>query len=472
VDAVVVGAGPNGLTAAVTLAEAGLSVAVYEAAPTIGGGSRTQELTLPGFRHDTCSSVHPTGAGSPVLARMPLAGYGLEWVHHELPLAHPFPDGSAAVLSRSVDETAASLGEDADAYRRLVAPFAGRWDDLVADVLRAPLIALPNHPGLLARLGARGVQPAALLARRFTGQRARGLFAGLSAHAIVPLGTPATAGVGLMFALAGHEVGWPIARGGSQTICDALAAYLASLGGRIHTGRHIRSMDELPAARAYLFDTAPEGLVEIAGHRLPPRRARALRGYRHGPAVFKIDYALDGPMPWTSAEARRAATVHLGPTYREIDGALRAAARGLDPRVPFLITGQPTLADPTRAPAGKHVFWAYAHVPHAWAGDATAAIEAQLDRFAPGFRDLVLARKVTTPADLEAANPNLVGGDIGVGTMAATRTVFRPTLTPVPYATGTPDLFLCSSATPPGPGVHGLCGYHAARTALSRVFDG
>ncbi|GGO95106.1 phytoene desaturase family protein [Wenjunlia tyrosinilytica] len=471
VDAVVVGAGPNGLTAAVTLAEAGLSVEVFEAAEEVGGGARTEELTLPGFRHDPCSAVHPTGIGSPAFRRMPLAEHGLEWVHHDVPLAHPLPDGSAAVLARSVGETAMSMGpEDAGAYRRLVAPFTGRWDDLAADVLRPPLTGLPRHPALLARLGVLGVQPATLLARRFSGDRARGLFAGLAAHAITGLGTPLTSGVGLMFALAGHDVGWPIARGGSQAISDALAGHLRSLGGKIHTGRHIRSLTELPSARAYLFNTAPEGLLEIAGERLPARKAKALGGYRHGLAVFKIDYAMDGPVPWTAPEARRAGTVHVGGTLEEIDTALVRASRGLSPEAPFLITAQPTLADPTRAPEGKHVFYAYGHVPFGWTGDATDAMERQLERFAPGFRDLVLARHVTTPADIEAHNPNNIGGDIGVGSMAALHSLLRPALSPVPYTTGAPDIFLCSSATPPGPGVHGLCGHYAARTALRKAF--
>ncbi|GAB2589116.1 NAD(P)/FAD-dependent oxidoreductase [Streptomyces capparidis] len=469
VDAVVVGAGPNGLTAAVTLAEAGLEVAVHEAADTVGGGARTEDLA-PGFRYDTCSAVHPTGAGSPVFARMPLAEHGLEWVHHELPLAHPFPDGSAAVLARSVGETAASLGEDAAAYRRLVAPFVGRWPELVRDVMRAPLSAPPRSPLLTARMGLLGVLPATVLGRLFAGERARGLLAGMSGHGIAPLGSLTTAGFGLMFAIAGHDVGWPIARGGSQAISDALAGYLRSLGGTITTGHRVRSLDELPRARAYLFDTAPEGLVEIAGRHLPARTARAMARHPHGPAVFKIDYALDGPVPWTSPEAGRAGTVHLGPTAREIDAALTDATRGRVPKVPFLLTGQPTLADPGRAPEGKHVFWAYGHVPHGWKGDATEAVERQIERFAPGFRDLVLTRRVTTPADLEAHNPNYAGGGISTGTTAGLRSVFRPTFAPVPYATGNPALYLCSSATPPGPGVHGLCGHHAARTALRRVF--
>ncbi|KRV51504.1 hypothetical protein AQ490_00290 [Wenjunlia vitaminophila] len=468
-DAVVVGAGPNGLTAAIALAESGLEVVVYEAAGAVGGGARTEEL-VPGFRYDPCSGAHPTGAGSPVFARMPLAKHGLEWVQPELPMAHPFPDGSAAVLSRSVAETAESLGPDASAYRRLMAPFAGRWPQLVDAVMRPPLAGPPRHPVLSARMGSYGVLPATVLQRRFAAERARGLFAGMAGHGSAPLTSPLTAGFGMMFALSGHDVGWPVARGGSQAIADALAGYLRSLGGVIHTNRRIRTMAELPRARAYLFDTAPEGLLEIAGDRLPARSARSLARYRRGLSVFKLDYALDGPMPWTSPDARRAGTIHLGPTATEINASLTTASRGRMPEVPFLLTGQPTVADPGRAPEGKHVFWAYGHVPYGWDGDATEAIERQIERFAPGFRDLVLARRVTTPADLEAHNPNNVNGGISVGSTAGLNALFRPTFAPVPYATGNPSVFLCSSATPPGPGVHGLCGEYAARTALRRVF--
>jgi phytoene dehydrogenase-like protein len=470
-DAIVVGAGPNGLTAAVTLARAGLSVAVYEGAQTVGGGARTEELTLPGFRHDPCSAVHPLGAGSPVLTRLGLERYGLTWVHPDLPLAHPFPDGSAAVLARSMAETARSLGGDGNTYLRLLEPFRGRWDRLAADVLRAPLAGWPRDPlgygcfGLLAAL------PAALLARGFTGERARGLVAGLAGHVTAPLTSPVTGGVALMFALAAHEVGWPFPRGGSQAISGALAALLAALGGRVETGHRVRSLDELPRARAYLLSTSPGQAAAIAGARLPRWYADAfLRRYRHGPAVFKIDYALSGPVPWTAPAARRAGTVHLGPSMAEIGAALRAAQRGRAPDPPFLITAQPSLFDPARAPAGSHVFWVYAQVPNGWRADLSTAIEDQLERFAPGFRDLVLARTVTAPADLQARNPNNVGGDIANGRCDRLRLLMRPTPFPVPYATPNPAIYLCSSATPPGPGVHGMCGYHAARTALRRVF--
>jgi phytoene dehydrogenase-like protein len=470
-DAIVVGSGPNGLTAAVTLARAGLSVRVYEGAETVGGGARTAELTLPGFRHDPCSAVHPLGVGSPVLSRLGLERFGLTWVHPELPLAHPFPDGSAAVLARPVLESASSLGVDGGAYRRLLGPFLGRWDVVAADVLRAPLAGWPRRPLLYGRFGLRAGLPAAVLARAFAGQRARGLLAGLAGHVTAPLTSPVTSGIALMFALAAHEVGWPFPRGGTQAISDALAALLRSLGGEIETGRRVRAVGDLPSARAYLLDTDPAEAAAIAGSRLPWWYADLfLRRYRHGPAVFKVDYALSGPVPWKAPAARRAGTVHLGPTLAEIGAALRSAQKGSEPRPPFLITAQPSLFDHGRAPAGSHVFWVYAQVPNGWRGDLVPAIEQQIERFAPGFRDLVLARTATAPADMEAGNPNNVGGDIAGGRCDGLRLLLRPVPVPVPYATPDPAIYLCSSATPPGPGVHGMCGYHAASVVLRRVF--
>ncbi len=470
VDAVVVGAGPNGLAAAITLAQAGLEVVVYEGADTVGGGARTEELTLPGFRHDPCSAVHPLGVGSPLFRSWPLAEHGLTWIQPDLPLAHPFPDGSAATLARSLDETAASLGADGPAYRQLVEPFSDRWDDLAPAVLRAPLDGLPPRPLLLAAFGMYAVAPAALLARWFRGEHARGLLAGMSAHVTAPLTAPLTGGIGLLFALAGHAVGWPIPQGGTQALSDALASLLTSLGGTIRTGHPVRALAELPAARAYLFDTSPEHLAAIAGSRLPPGYAGQLRRYPRGPGVFKLDYALSGPVPWTAEAARRAGTVHLGATLTDIGAALREVHQGRAPGRPLLITSQPTVFDPTRAPDGKHTFWVYCQVPNGWDRDHTEAIETQIERFAPGFRDLVLARTATAPAGLAARNPNNSGGDIAVGRCDQFRLLFRPVLKPVPYATPDQSIFLCSSATPPGPGVHGMCGYHAAATALRRVF--
>jgi phytoene dehydrogenase-like protein len=469
IDAVVVGSGPNGLVAAATLVRAGLSVVVYEAEGSPGGGARTEALTVAGFRHDVCSAVHPLGAGSPVLRRLPLGTFGLEWIHPDLPLAHPLADGRAAILARSVDETAHALGGDARAYRRLLGPFLGRWDELVGDVL-GPVVHRPRHPALLAAFGLRGSWPAGLLARRFRDEPARALLAGLAAHVIAPLDTPFSGAVALLFAIAAHEVGWPIPRGGSGAITGALVAYLQSMGGEVLTGTKIGSLGELPGARAYLLDVVPRDLAVIAGHRLPRRYLDRLSRYRHGPGAFKVDYALAGPVPWSAEPCRRAGTVHLGASASEIGAALTAAHRGAVPEPPFLIAAQPSLFDPSRAPDGKHVLWVYAHVPHGWSGDLTGPIERQIERFAPGFRDLVLARRAAGPAEIESRNPNNVGGDIGAGAFGGRQALFRPVVAAVPYATPDPAVYLCSAATPPGAGVHGMCGYHAARTVLDRVF--
>jgi phytoene dehydrogenase-like protein len=471
IDAIVVGAGPNGLTAAITLAQAGLSVRIYEAMPGIGGGARTEECTLPGFRHDPCSAVHPLGRGSPAFRAMPLGKYGLRWIEPSLQLAHPQPDGSAAVLARSLDETASSLGADGGSYRSLVTPFLGHWEQLASDVLRPVAAGPPAAPWTMARFGLPAMAPARLLARRFGGPHARTLIAGLAAHALAPLGSPLTGGVAMMFALAAHEVGWPFPAGGSQSLADALAAHLTSLGGEIVTGRRVLSLDELPAARVYLLDVSPRDLVRIAGARLPARWSRRLARVRYGPAVFKVDYALDGPVPWLAEDCRRAGTVHIGASDTEISTSLALANDGAVPDRPFLITAQPTVFDPSRAPPGKHVFWAYAQVPNGSPDDALPAVEAQIERFAPGFRDLVLARKVTSPRQIEERNPNNVGGNIAVGRCDGLHAVLRPTLSlRLPYRTGNPAIYLCSSATAPGPGVHGMCGLHAARTALRHAF--
>ncbi|WP_411080517.1 phytoene desaturase family protein [Streptomyces sp. cmx-18-6] len=463
-DVVVVGAGPNGLTAAAELARRGFAVEVHEAHDTVGGGARTEELTLPGFRHDPCSAVHPLGIGSPAFRAMPLARHGLEWLPPEVELAHPFPDGTAAVLTRSVGESAMSLGPgDAGAYRRLLAPFLGHWDTLAADFLRAHLAGLPRDPYRLARFGLLGLQPATWVSRRFGGEKARGLFAGLAAHAIAPTSGFATSGIALVFALAAHENGWPVPRGGSQAIADALASYLREQGGAIRTGSEVKRLDELPPARAYIFDTSPTALARIAG------LGNAYQRYRYGASAFKIDYALSGPVPWTAEDARRAGTVHIGPDAGTIDTALKAAVEGRDPAVPFLITAQPSVVDPSRAPEGRHVFWVYGHVPADWQGDATEVIERQLERFAPGFRDLVLARAVSGPPQLAARNANYVGGDIACGAFSGLQTLIRPKLARVPYATAHPAVFICSSATPPGPGVHGMSGHHAAKAVWRRL---
>ncbi len=464
-DAVVVGAGPNGLTAAVELARRGFSVAVFEARDTVGGGARTEELTLPGFRHDPCSAAHPLGINSPAFRAMPLDRYGLEWLQPPLPMAHPFLDGTAAVLSRSVAETAASFGpRDAGAYRRLVEPFLGKWDVLLRDFMSLPLSSLPRDPVTLARFGLSGLPPSTWLMRRFRDDRARALFAGLVAHVIAPLDGIITGGVGMVFALAAHARGWPVARGGSQSISDALTAYLLDLGGTVHTDYEVKRLDDLPPARAYVFDTSPTALAKIAG------LGRAYAGYRYGSSVFKIDYALDGPVPWTAQEPRTAGTVQVGASSKEIGAALRAASReGRAPDAPFLITVQPSVVDPSRAPAGKHVFWAYGHVPGGWDGDLTDAIERQLERFAPGFRDRVLARATAGPPELAARNANYVGGDIACGAASGLQLLLRPKLSLFPYGTPHPAVFICSSATPPGPGVHGMSGHNAAKAVWRRL---
>ncbi|MGX1134301.1 phytoene dehydrogenase-like protein [Streptomyces glaucescens] len=464
-DVVVVGAGPNGLTAAVELARRGFSVALFEARDTVGGGARTEELTLPGFRHDPCSAAHPLGVNSPAFRALPLARYGLSWLQPELPMAHPFPDGTAAVLSRSVSETAASLGpRDAGTYRRLVEPFLPRWDTLVRDFMSLPLSALPRDPVTLGRFGLVGLPPSTWLTRRFRDERARTLFAGLVAHVMAPLSGVATGAIGLVFALAAHARGWPVAQGGSQAVSDALAAYLRDLGGTIHTDYEVKRLDDLPPARAYVFDTSPTALARIAG------LGRHYDGYRYGPGVFKVDYALDGPVPWTAPEARTAGTVQIGGDSAEIGTALRAASReGRAPDKPFMITVQPSVVDPTRAPAGKQVFWAYGHVPHGWTGDLTDVMERQLERFAPGFRDRILARATAGPPELAARNANYVGGDIGSGAFSGLQVLMRPRLSLSPYHTPHPAVFICSSATPPGPGVHGMSGHNAAKAVWRRL---
>ncbi|MEU7576881.1 NAD(P)/FAD-dependent oxidoreductase [Streptomyces sp. NPDC041068] len=464
-DAVVVGAGPNGLTAAVELARRGFSVAVFEAKSTVGGGARTEELTLPGFWHDPCSAAHPLGINSPAFRTMPLERYGLEWLQPELPMAHPFLDGSAAVLSRSVAETAASFGpRDAGAYRRLVEPFLPKWDTLLRDFMALPMSSLPRDPVTLARFGLAGLPPSTWLMRRFRDDRARALFAGLVAHVIAPLDGIITGGVGMVFALAAHARGWPVARGGSQSISDALTAYLKDLGGSVHTDYEVKRLDDLPPARAYVFDTAPTALARIAG------LGRAYEGYRYGASAFKIDYALDGPVPWTAEAPRVAGTVQVGASSKEIGAALRAASReGRAPDAPFLITVQPSVVDPSRAPEGKHVFWAYGHVPNGWDGDLTDVIERQLERFAPGFRDRVIARATAGPPELAARNANYVGGDIACGAASGLQLLLRPKLSLFPYATQHPAVFICSSATPPGPGVHGMSGHNAAKAVWKRL---
>ncbi len=471
VDAVVVGAGPNGLAAAVTLARAGHSVVVLEATGTAGGGCRSEELTLPGFVHDVCSAIHPLGAGSPAFADLPLGDHGLEWAHPEVPAAHPLPGGRAALLQRSIEATAEGLGPDARAWRRLVGPLVEHWDDLTSSIL-GPLLRVPHHPLLLARFGIRALLPATTLARRlFDGEAARGLFAGLAGHAILDLGAPLTSSFGLTFAASGHAVGWPAARGGSQKIADALVSYLRTVDVEVVTGHPVASLADLPPARAVLFDTSPGALVSIAGDRLHPRARRQLTRFRHGPGSFKVDYALDGPVPWMAEECGRAGAVHVGGTFEEVAAAEHDVAHGRHPDRPFVLTSQPSRFDPTRAPAGKHTFWAYCHVPSGSTVDMTAAIEDQIERFAPGFRDLVLARHTMFPADLERHNANNVGGDVAGGSHGGIQLIARPRLAVDPYTVPIDGMhaYLCSASTPPGAGVHGMCGWWAAKAALKQL---
>lgn len=466
-DAVVVGAGPNGLAAAITLARARRRVLLIEANETAGGGVRTGALTLPSFRHDLGSAVHPFGVASPVFRSMPLDRYGLEWVHPPLPLAHPFDDGSAAVLHRSIRDTAAALGADGPAYRLLLARVVRDWGRIAPAILGPP--RPPRHPLALAGFGARAIWPASLSARvLFRGPRARGLLAGLCAHACLPLEWPATTAFGLVLGALAHRVGWPIPRGGAQRMADALAAYFQDLGGEIVTGRRVERLADLPSARAVLCDVTPRQLLRLACDRLPDRYGRALARYRYGPGVFKLDWALDGPIPWTALACRDAGTIHLGAGLEEIAASERSAWRGGHDERPYVLLSQPTLFDPSRAPAGKHVAWAYCHVPNGSTVDMTARIEAQVERFAPGFTARILARNAMGPAELEASNANLVGGDIGGGASDLRQLFFRPTVRLTPYATPVEGLYLCSASTPPGAGVHGLCGYHAARAVLHR----
>ena len=464
-DAVVVGAGPNGLAAAIELARAGRSVLVVEAAPTVGGGTRSAELTLPGFVHDVCSAIHPLGMASPFFQGLPLADHGLQWIQPPVALAHPFDDGSAVMLHRSIDETAALLGRDGRAYRALMGPMAASWNMLGGEILRP--LRLPRHPLALINFGVRAIWPARLLAEGvFRDERARGFFAGLAAHAIMPLERLPSAAFGIMLGTMGHVVGWPLPRGGAQTIADAMASYLRSLGGEILTDTRVDALDDLPPAHDVVCDVTPRQLLRIAGERLPDGYRRALGRYRYGPGVFKIDWALDGPIPWTAPECAQAGTVHLGATLPEIAASERAMWRGSHHDRPFVLLAQQSLFDSSRAPEGKHTVWAYCHVPHGSTCDMTEDIEAQIDRFAPGFRDRILARNVMGPAAMERYNANYVGGDINGGVQDLFQHFTRPVARIIPYATPVPGLFLCSSSTPPGGGVHGLCGYFAARAVL------
>jgi phytoene dehydrogenase-like protein len=469
-DAVVVGSGPNGLAAAITLARAGCSVRLIEAAETIGGGTRSAALTLPGYVHDVCSAVHPLGIGSPFFASLDLESHGLRWIQPEIPLAHPLDDGSAACLHRSVPQTALGLKGDSRAYRLLYGPLARRWDILAPELLR-PLLHFPRHPLALAHFGLPALLPATILAKTvFRREPARALFAGLAAHSFLPLETMASSAIGLVLGMSGHAVGWPIPQGGSQAIADALASCLRSYGGEIQTGRRLEAWQQLPKARVVLADLSAWEFERLAGGRMPRGYARRLRDFRHGPGVCKIDYALSAPIPWRAEACRRAGTIHLGGTMDEIAAGEREVARGGHPERPFVLLAQQSVFDETRAPAGRHTLWAYCHVPFGSAFDMSGRIEAQIERFAPGFRDCILARHVMRPMDVAAHNPNLLGGDISGGANDLGQVIARPTFGFTPYRTPVRGVYLCSSSTPPGGGVHGMCGWHAARAALRQVF--
>lgn len=467
-DVVVVGAGPNGLAAAITCAEAGHSVLVLEAKDTIGGGVRTAELTLPGFAHDICSGIHPLAAVSPFFAAAGLERHGLELLHPEVALAHPLDGGRAGVLHRSLDDTVAGLGDDGATWNRHVGWAARRWDALAPSVL-GPLLRLPKHPLSLAAFGARAVLPATLFGRLFGTDEGKALFAGGAAHAFLPLNRPLTTSFGVMILAAAHVAGWPVAKGGSAAIATSMAARLSELGGSIETDRPVATMADIPPSRAVLFDVTPRQLLAICGDELPPTYHRRLGRFRYGPGVFKMDYALSEPVPWTNEHCRRAGSVHVGGTLPEIAAAEAAVAAGRHPERPFVLVGQQSLADPSRAPSGQHTLWTYCHVPNGSDVDMSEAVEAQLERFAPGFREVVLARHVADNRWYEAHNPNLIGGDINGGSFAGLQLAMRPRPGVGPYRTPNPRLYLCSSSTPPGGGVHGMCGLHAANAALQHV---
>jgi phytoene dehydrogenase-like protein len=469
-DALVVGAGPNGLAAAITLARAGRSVLVLEARSTVGGGMRTAELTLPGFLHDVCSAVHPLGRSSPAFSAWPLADHGLEWIEPPVAIAHPLDDGSAALVRRDLDATAASLGEDGERYARFIGPIARDWD-LIARELIGPLRidGALRHPFALGRFGINAIQPVTWLARRFRTPQARALLGGVAAHSFVSLSSLITGAFSMTLLASAHAVGWPIPRGGSQRFADALASYLRSLGGEIQTDRTVSDLAELPSHKALLLDLTPRQVLALTGDRMQGAYARQLRGYRYGPGVFKLDLALDGPIPWANAELAQAGTLHLGGTLEELVAGERDVAHGRASQRPFVLLSQPSLFDDSRAPAGQHVVWAYCHVPNGSQVDMTEAILSQVERFAPGFRDRIIGQSALGPAALETYNANYVGGDINGGVQDLRQLWTRPAIRLDPYSTPDPGIFICSSSTPPGGGVHGLCGHYAAKSALRGV---
>lgn len=468
-DAIVVGSGPNGLAAAITMQQAGLSVLLVEAKDTLGGGVRSAELTLPGFIHDVCSAVYPLTVSSPFFKTLPLAQHGLEFIHPTIITAHPFDDGTAAALYNSVEQTAQELGEDERSYIKLMKPLVKEWPGIVINVL-SPL-HFPKHPLDMARFGLKALPSASFLARRFHSKEARGLWAGMAAHSIQSLSNLTTSATALVLMIAGHTEGWPIAKGGSNTITNALASYFLSLGGKIETNFYVRSLSQLPSSHAILFDTTPKQLLEIAGQKFSSIYRWQLKRYRYGMGVFKIDWALDAPIPFTSEKCRQAGTIHLGNTFEEIAASEKLLSEGRHSEKPFVLLAQQSLFDPLRAPKGKQIAWAYCHVPNASKEDMTEQIEKQVERFAPGFKKIIAARHIMNTAQLEEYNPNYVGGDIIGGMMNLGQLFTRPALRSSPYKTSAKGIYLCSSSTPPGGGVHGMCGYHAARKALKDIFN-
>jgi phytoene dehydrogenase-like protein len=465
-QACVVGSGPNGLAAAIVLAQADLEVDVFEAEPTPGGAVRTMELTLPGFHHDFGAAVHPLGAGSPFFSSLPLQDHGLEWIHSPAPLAHPLDDGTAVVLERDLEKAAHSLGADGAGWRKLMQPFVERWRDFAPEVLR-PISRVPKHPWLMARFGMNAFFSAKTIASRFHSDRTRALFAGLAAHSFLALDEPLSGAFGMMMAIPAHAVGWPIARGGSQSLTNALCRYLATLGGKIKTSSRVESLAALSGYDLILCDVTPRQLLKIASPRLSEGYKHRLQRFRYGAGVFKVDYALSAPIPWKAPACLQAATLHLGGTFEEIAASEKSTQNGQPADRPFVLLAQPSLFDLSRAPAGKHIAWAYCHVPNGSKIDMLPRMEDQIERFAPGFRECVLARHIFSPADLEAMDANLIGGDVGGGAMDLRQFLFRPTWRY--YATSARDIYICSASTPPGGGVHGMCGYHAANTALTRL---
>jgi phytoene dehydrogenase-like protein len=468
-DVVVVGSGPNGLAAAITMQYAGLSVLLVEAKDTIGGGLRTKELTLPGFKHDICSAVHPLAAGSPFFQQLPLQSYGLDYIYPTIAAAHPFDDGSAAALKKSLEETAAALGADEKQYIHLVKPLLNDWPGLAPDVL-GPL-HFPNHPAALAKFGMKALLPASVVSKGFSSEHAKGLWAGMTAHGMQPFTNIASSAIGLVLLVAGHLKGWPVAAGGSQCIADALAAYFVTLGGTIETNFEVQTLGQLPTSDAVLFDLAPRQILQIAGDRFSSFYKWQLKRYRYGMGVFKIDWALDSPIPFTAAECQQAGTVHLGNTYAEIAAGELQTSKGKLVEQPFVLLAQPSLFDASRAPVGKHTAWAYCHVPNGSQADMTTAIEKQVERFSPGFRDTILAKHTMNTVQIQSYNSNYVGGDINGGTIDITQLFTRPAVRLSPYSTAAKGIYICSASTPPGGGVHGMCGYYAAKKALKAIFN-